>query len=71
MPTPELIAEGREKNYDLDFLDGQRRVSMARGIERYFAVSPDGLKVAYQTDSGFFVRELVPVSKATATKLGG
>jgi hypothetical protein len=71
MPTPKLIAEGLEKNYDLDFLDGQRRVSMARGIERYFEVSPDGLKVAYRTDSGFFVRELVPVSKATATKLGG
>ncbi len=71
MPTPELIAEGLEKNFDLDFLDGQRRVSMARGIERYFEVSPDGLKVAYRTDSGFFVRELVPVSKATATNLGG
>jgi len=71
MPTPELIADGLEKNYELDFLDGQRRVSIARGIERFFKVSPDGLKVAYRTDSGFFTRELVPVSKATAAKLGG
>ena len=71
MPTPELIAEGLEKNYELDFLDGQRRVSVARGIERFFVVSPDGLKVAYRTDSGFFTREFVPVSKATAAKLGG
>ena len=71
MPTPELIADGLDKNFDLDFLDGTRRVSMARGIWRYFEVSPDGLKVAYRTDSGFFTRELVPVSKATAAKLAG
>ena len=71
MPTPELIADGLEKNFDLDFLDETRRVSIARGIWRYFEVSPDGLKVAYRTDSGFFTRELVPVSKATAAKLAG
>jgi hypothetical protein len=71
LPTPELIADGLDKNFDLDFLDETRRVSMARGIWRYFEVSPDGLKVAYRTDSGFFTRELVPVSKARAAKLSG
>jgi|GEM_PF-5528782 len=71
MPTSELIADGLDKNFDLDFLDETRRVSMARGIWRYFEVSPDGLKVAYRTDSGFFTRELVMVSKARAAKLAG
>jgi hypothetical protein len=53
MSTPELIADGLDKNFDLDLLDETRRVSMARGIWRYYEVSQDGLKVAYRTDSGF------------------
>lgn len=52
---------------DLDLLDDgvrPRRLAMARGVQGTPERSWDGLKVAYQTPQGFFLGELVAVSKA-------
>ena len=45
-----------------------RRLIFAHGVTTTHEFSPDGLKLAYRTPEGFFVRELVKVSEAAAKK---
>ena len=46
-----------------------RRLLFARGVTNGSEISPDGLKLVYSTPHGAFLRELVPVSAATAKRL--
>jgi len=46
-----------------------RRLLFARCVTNGSEISPDGLKLVYSTPHGAFLRELVPVSAATAKRL--